>query len=73
MATLTIRTTTNLSGTRDVEVHNATSIRYAAKHAAEAYGRDPDLPWSLYHTDGTLINPDDVAVDYDGRTLLLRR
>ena len=55
-----------------VSLQNATTMRYAALHVAEACGFDPaGVDWLLTTKAGQPIPGDDLAADWDGQEVVL--
>jgi hypothetical protein len=70
MSTVIIRVFCSL-GRREVELQGATTVRYAAKRAAEAFGLDPELYWALVQleprergSEPPLVYEEDIIAEY---------
>ena len=57
----------------EVEVHDVTTMGYAAMHVADAAGLDSDGgQWYLTTRGNQPINSQDLAADWDGKEVVLR-
>lgn len=55
---------------RVVEMSGVTTVHYAAKRAAEAFGLDPELYWGFVFN-GTTIQDEEIIADWGDVPLML--
>ena len=73
MATLHIYCPDHRMVEHQVEIQDATTMRYAAMHVADAVGADSeDGVWQLITRGFQSIDPDDLAADWDGKEVVLQ-
>ena len=70
MSTVTIRVSCHL-GRREVELQGVTTVHYAAKRVAEAFGMDPEFYWGLVQleprergSEPPLVYEEDIIAEY---------